>query len=581
MTRRADESFNEEGLARHEASNPLPGPYSTASRPPYEQVSSSPAASASATTAPSSLPSITTYWANPQPFPHQPDHFGGDPYHEPVSPESPIDPAALQFALPPNIFQTGPPSADLGLEPPSADAFAAISTAYYDDHQHLDNGSDSDRIPLATSAEPISGASNVPPIDASPCDSTATAGNQDGGQAHARSSRMLGFDLDPGYTAGGSRQRYGNSLSPDGANRRSRSPSTSGALQRTASIMRAMSQRVVDITGGGEALEQQAFRDQSRSPSADGRRSHLSSSPMLVDTSYPSQVFAAPLEKKADSEFVVPQPPPLSDYHRPMPNPLRGKSLGIFSANNPFRLRLCDLLMLPWVESLILVLIVLQAVLLAVEAAPDVWSSGNARPDRWGKSAYDWAMVGLFIVFTMEIMARVIVSGFVFNAAEYSTIDRKKGMRHGVRAAVTEQYQSFFQPQRQRSVKRPPVENYGPSSFARSFTFMQGQPLPSTYEEQQRMQLARRAFLRHSFNRLDFVAVVSFWVSFALGISGVEHKYHLYVFRMLSCLRIVRLLGITKGNAVSCPSLPFSQFASCLRRVLDVVRRRLRRGGGI
>ena len=67
------------------------------------------------------------------------------------------------------------------------------------------------------------------------------------------------------------------------------------------------------------------------------------------------------------------------------------------------------------------------------------------------------------------------------------------------------------------------------------------------------MQLARRAFLRHGFNRLDFVAVVSFWISFVLGIFGLEHQYHLYVFRMLSCLRIIRLLGITKGNAVSSP----------------------------
>jgi hypothetical protein len=50
---------------------------------------------------------------------------------------------------------------------------------------------------------------------------------------------------------------------------------------------------------------------------------------------------------------------------------------------------------------------------------------------------------------------------------------------------------------------------------------------------------------------LDFVAVVSFWISFVLGITGMESKHHLHVFRMLSCLRIVRLLALTRGNTVS------------------------------
>ncbi|KAL1891649.1 calcium channel protein [Sporothrix stenoceras] len=525
MVRRPDEFDSGYAYAPADAGLPPVDTYPSNSHSPYEQ-NPPPRPPISTST---NLPSITTYWADPQPSAHQSFLYGA-PQHgnEPVSPESPIDPAALQFALPPNIFQTGPTTDDHDFEPPSADAFAAISTAYYDDHGHFDAGSDSDRIPLTASAEPISGSLGVPPDGIQSRDSFQTVAGSDSGQAQARDSRMLGFDLEPGYAAGGRQRSYGSSLAPDSASRRSRATSTSGALQKTASIMRAMSQRVVDISGGGEALEQQALRDRSRSPSTDGQRSHHLSAPMLVDTSYQQQAFGTPLEKKAESEFTISQPPPLSDYRPPMPNPLRGKSLGIFSADNPIRLWLCDLLMLPWVESLILVLIVLQAVLLAVEAAPDVWSPGNGRPERWGKTPYDWAMLGLFVIFTLEIMVRIIVSGFIFNAAEYSTIDRKRGMRQGVRAAVTDQYRSFFQPQRQRSVKRPPVETYGPSSFARSFTLMQGQPLPETYEEQQRMQLARRAFLRHSFSRLDFVAVVSFWISFVLGITGIEYRDLMY-----------------------------------------------------
>jgi voltage-dependent calcium channel len=364
------------------------------------------------------------------------------------------------------------------------------------------------------------------------------------------------FDTEPGYA---NNRSYGNTLMPNDY-RRSRSPSTSGALYRAGSIVRAMSQRVVMISGEGELVDQRAQRHRSRSPAADNRQSHSpqASGPMLVDTSYPSQVFHMPAEKTGEPEFIFPQDRPRRvPPHSPMTNPLKGTSLGIFSPTNPLRTWLCDVLVNPWTEPLVLLLIVLQAVLLAVEAADNVFE--KPRPDRWGKNWIDYAMLALFIIFTLELFTRIIVSGFVLNAAEYSTIDRKKG----VRAAVADQYRAIFQPQRQKSVKGARPANMGPSPFARSFTIVQGQPLPQTMEEQQRQQLARRAFLRHGFNRLDFIAVVSYWISFVLSVSGLEHDLHLYVFRMLSCLRIIRLLSLTNGTAVRTHLGLYAQFESC------------------
>lgn len=78
---------------------------------------------------------------------------------------------------------------------------------------------------------------------------------------------------------------------------------------------------------------------------------------------------------------------------------------------------------------------------------------------------------------------------------------------------------------------------------------------PANVQAQARLRMARRAFLRHSFNRLDFVAVVSYWISLSLTITGVEAERHLYIFRMMSCLRILRLLGITSGTSVILRSL--------------------------
>jgi hypothetical protein len=231
---------------------------------------------------------------------------------------------------------------------------------------------------------------------------------------------------------------------------------------------------------------------------------------------------------------------------------LRGKSLGIFGPENVIRKRLCDLLVNPVTEPLILVLIMLQAILLAVEAKDDVFKPGNERPPTWGKTRIDWALFGLFVVFTVELIAKIIVSGFIANAREYSAVDPEKG----VRERMAERYRKVFQPQRTKSVKKPPQEQFTPT-FSRSFTMMQGQVVPGTLEDQTRLQLARRAFLRHSFNRLDFVAVVSFWIAFILGVTRSEKQHHLYLFRMLSCLRILRLLALTRGNGVSAaPYIP-------------------------
>ena len=431
--------------------------------------------------------------------------------------------------------------------PPSVDV-------YQHPHPYYEGGADtdsleSDSVPLKQAARPIGGL-EPPEGEAAPRDSFQTVSDMDNGPSQHRNTHMLGFDLEPGFSSDRHRS-FGNTLSP-GDQRRSRSPSTGGALSRAGSMMRAMSQRVVMISGEGDVLEQQARRQRSRSPSVDAQRS--SRRPTLVDTSYPSQVFPTPTEKGPETQTTAVEEPPLFRL-RPRGgqrlNPLKGNSLGIFGPENPLRKWLCNLLVNPVIEPLILVLIILQAILLAVESAPDVFKEGNQRPERWGSTKIDWAIFGLFVVFTFELVAKIIVSGFIINAPEYVAANSK---RH-VREKLAEQYRAIFQPQRQKSVRQPRQEQFTPNPFARSFTMMQGQSVPGTVEEQQRLHLARRAFLRHGFNRLDFVAVVAFWVSFVIGISGVESKHHIYVFRMLSCLRIIRLLALTKGNLIILRSL--------------------------
>ncbi|KAH8889525.1 ion transporter [Thozetella sp. PMI_491] len=479
---------------------------------------------------------IQTYWDNP----YNSHYDGGSS----VSPSSPIDQMALQFSLPPDIQQHGPPQPQPQTVPPPVVNYQ-VPAPDYESRADTDSLED-DSAPLRAAAQPM-GRLEPPEPEAQPRDSFQTVSDMGHAPARSRNTQMLGFDLEPGFSAN-RHQSYGDTLAP--GDRRSRSPST-GALSRAGSMMRAMSQRVVMISGEGDLIDQQNRRERSRSPSVDGTRLGYASGPVMVDTSYPSQVFQAPVEK-GEPQFVYPEPEPafMSRPRGPVVNPLKGKSLGVFSPDNPLRKSLCDLLVNPWTEPLILILIVLQAILLAIEASPDVFVEGNERPARWGSTRIDWAIFGLFVVFTCELTAKIIVSGFVINAPEY---DEGVAAKKGVRERVAEQYRAIFRPQRQKSVRRP--DTFVPTTFARSFTMMQGQQMGQTLEEQQRYQLARRAFLRHGFNRLDFIAVVSFWISFVLGITGLESKHHIYVFRMMSCMRILRLLALTKGNLIILRSL--------------------------
>ena len=440
--------------------------------------------------------------------------------------------------------------------------------------------SESDQIPLtdSTHQQPMSGG--------------RTATGLLGGAQQNRASRTVSFSAsgptyrnsrlgdDLGHVEAGLAQQegrsrghsYGNSLTPD--NRaRSRSPSTATAFSRAGSIVRAMSQRVVNLSGEAELMEEAARREATRSARAsrqDSQPSHISQPSMTFsDISILSEEVEPVSKRKADPLAAGPDPatalptapiekamkffgkispvPSFEQENEKPPNPLQGKSLGIFSAESKIRNFLCDVLVYPLTEPAILLLIVLQTILLAVDSSKSVFTPGNQRPPRWGHSPIDWALLGLFVIFTLEVVARIIVSGFIFNAPEYGKGPGKRSLK----ASVLEKYQAVFKPQRQSSLRVPRVNtSFSTPDLLRSFTAKQGEAI-RTVEQAQRLQLARRAFLRHSFNRLDFIAVVSFWIAFVLGNAGIESSAHIYVFRMMSCLRILRLLALTHGTAVS------------------------------
>ncbi|KAI3405297.2 CCH1 [Candida oxycetoniae] len=58
----------------------------------------------------------------------------------------------------------------------------------------------------------------------------------------------------------------------------------------------------------------------------------------------------------------------------------------------------------------------------------------------------------------------------------------------------------------------------------------------------------KRAFLRSSWHRIDFLSMIFFWISLLLSIDYYDAKHHIMIFRSLSCLRILRLCNLTSGT---------------------------------
>ena len=218
--------------------------------------------------------------------------------------------------------------------------------------------------------------------------------------------------------------------------------------------------------------------------------------------------LSLPVEKTPPAVVSTDEPEPQWSHT----NPLRGKSLGLFGPDNWIRLLLCEVLVHPFTEPFILILIVIQTVVLAVDSARAV--NYLERPMDWKKSWANYALLVLFFIYTVEIAVRIIVSGFVRNAEEYSTSD----MQLPVLVAIKNRMASFFTSQRRPVAATNARAAVPQPSIIRSFTNVQVRvDQPGHSRQAQRLRLARRAFLRHGFNRLDFVAVISFWIYFFFG----------------------------------------------------------------
>ncbi|KAJ7078435.1 Ion transport protein-domain-containing protein [Mycena belliarum] len=203
--------------------------------------------------------------------------------------------------------------------------------------------------------------------------------------------------------------------------------------------------------------------------------------------------------------------------------PIRGRTLGFLGPTSTLRLLCFNFLVYPWTEPIILLLIIFNAVVLTIQSSHPL-TLDNA-PDRivgYFHSWEDYALFVLFIIFTLEACARICVSGLLFDPEA-------------------------------RSLALPANEKAGTSG-----------PAPETLALPFRLSITSAAdqtrrnapYLRHSWSRIDALAIVAFWASFALATAGIERSaHHIRIFRAISAIRTARLLTITSGTTAILNSL--------------------------
>ena len=154
---------------------------------------------------------------------------------------------------------------------------------------------------------------------------------------------MLGDDLAPAEPElGRPSGSFQGRSSSKGSRKQSLSPSAaSSPLSRAGTMVRKMSQRVVNLSNEPEIVEQSIRRNSMIQPAP---------TPIHPPSAEPSHAATegvefdpVPITKGASLEFTG----KAQRYWEQQINPLKGKSLGVFAANNPLRRRLCDLLVHP------------------------------------------------------------------------------------------------------------------------------------------------------------------------------------------------------------------------------------------
>ncbi|KAG6811221.1 hypothetical protein H0H92_008482 [Tricholoma furcatifolium] len=302
----------------------------------------------------------------------------------------------------------------------------------------------------------------------------------------------------------------------------------------------------------------------------------------------------------------------LQDGEEPLPDltkalPIRGRTLGFLGTDSKVRLALFNFLVHPWTEPSILVLIIINAVVLTIQAAPSLTlatSDGSSVPPQitgYFHSWEDYALFVLFIIFTSPFRGNAdhfpstpstINNPVLGRSASLSQATLSRGTTitkklsnlkitllrpftlkssapmspypHAPPASqvALTQSDSTLQPSNSFTakvlsaahelhhvVREPPTATFLSRAMKSDDPDVLSLPFRLSVTNAHDKALRNIPYLRQSWTRIDFIAIVSFWITFALAVTGVERgQYHIGIFRALSVIRTARLLTITSGT---------------------------------
>lgn len=226
---------------------------------------------------------------------------------------------------------------------------------------------------------------------------------------------------------------------------------------------------------------------------------------------------------------------------------LYGNSLGVFSPTNSYRIACAQFLQNSLFVQLMKLILLLQTALLAYRQWNPRFLDGYIV---YGMNWADWVLVALNIFYTFELFANVIAWGFWDDSEMF---DENNWC-----------YVSFYELSGLKSLKH---YFFGKREAADDLSIQRNikNTLTMKTTEEFYGNEIHRAYLRKTWNRIDFVSTVSFWISFFLSIHRTDVEAGVPVFRALSCLRILKIT--TFLNRVS---LILSSIKLGLPQLIDV-----------
>ncbi|KAF9927349.1 calcium channel protein [Linnemannia zychae] len=334
-----------------------------------------------------------------------------------------------------------------------------------------------------------------------------------------------------------------------GSNHAAGSHHTGGSNLGVGSIHRQGSSGLSASGGGGSAGRRGFFHGTDKSKSGAGSNLGKSGSilPEKAAQDDEESVFAPGGFKQRGSDKMR----------------LEGRSLKLFSPENPLRLFLASILMSKYTDPIILVIILTEWVFFVI--TPTTHDAKNVF------GSY-WTHYGLFvinIIYTLEIISKAIVYGLFFDRNGFQW-RKKLPTWKWVQQIADIVPSSKSVPSTPRHVRKPPSRTNSIHSQETTFEKSKGHsledigtPLGNTVNEQpgptvvedEHVLPAHVPFFRSYYNRLDGVVVMSYWIDFAFMMVGIQD---VYIFKAISALRPLRLLTLTEGTSTIIDSLSMS-----------------------